>query len=58
MGQTIFSVSSKINFVSNTGVQMGGWFRNEIKSADDFKGIKMRIPGIGAEIVNQLEEQL
>ena len=33
---------------------MGGWFRNEIKSTDDFKGIKMRIPGIGAEIVNQL----
>ena len=38
----------------NTGVQMGGWFRSEIKSVKDFKGIKMRIPGIGAEIVNLL----
>ena len=38
----------------NTGVQMGGWFRSEIKSIDDFKGIKMRIPGIGAEIINKL----
>ena len=38
----------------NTGVQMGGWFRSEIKSVNDFKGIKMRIPGIGAEIVNLL----
>ena len=38
----------------NTGVQMGGWFRSEIRSADDFKGLKMRIPGIGAEIVNRL----
>ena len=47
-----FQVKSILS--SNTGVQMGGWFRNEIKSADDFKGIKMRIPGIGAEIVNQL----
>ncbi len=38
----------------NTGVQMGGWFKSEIKTIKDFKGIKMRIPGIGAEIVNQL----
>ena len=38
----------------NTGVQMGGWFKSEINSLDDFKGLKMRIPGIGAEIINQL----
>ena len=47
-----FGVKSILS--GNTGVQMGGWFRNRINSADDFKGIKMRIPGIGAEIVNQL----
>lgn len=29
----------------NTGVQMGGWFRNEIKSVADLKGLKMRIGG-------------
>ena len=40
-----------INFVcGNTGAQMGGWFRKEIKSLADVKGLKMRIPGIGGEI--------
>ena len=29
----------------NTGAQMGGWFRKEIKTADDLKGVKMRIGG-------------
>jgi TRAP-type mannitol/chloroaromatic compound transport system substrate-binding protein len=35
----------------NTGVQMGGWFRKEIKSIEDFKGLKMRIPGLGGKVV-------
>ncbi len=35
----------------NTGVQMGGWFKNEIKSAKDLKGIKMRIPGFAGEVM-------
>jgi TRAP-type mannitol/chloroaromatic compound transport system substrate-binding protein len=35
----------------NTGTQMGGWFRKEIKNADDFKGVKMRIPGLGGKVV-------
>jgi TRAP-type mannitol/chloroaromatic compound transport system substrate-binding protein len=34
----------------NTGVQMGGWFRKEIKTLDDVKGLKMRIPGIGGQV--------
>ena len=34
----------------NTGAQMGGWFRKEIKSLADLKGLKMRIPGFGGRI--------
>ncbi len=35
----------------NTGVQMGGWFRKEIKSIEDFRGLKMRMPGVGGEVI-------
>ena len=35
----------------NTGVQMGGWFRKEMNTLDDYKGLKMRIPGLGGKVV-------
>ncbi len=38
----------------NTGVQMGGWFRHEIHSLEDLKGLKMRIPGLGGEVFRRL----
>jgi len=38
----------------NTGVQMGGWFNKEINSPDDFKGLKMRIPGLGGDVMAKL----
>ena len=38
----------------NTGVQMGGWFNREIKSVADLKGLKMRIPGFGGEVLKRL----
>jgi TRAP-type mannitol/chloroaromatic compound transport system substrate-binding protein len=34
-----------------SGVQMGGWFKKEINSVEDLKGLKMRIPGLGAEVL-------
>ncbi len=37
----------------NTGVQMAGWFNKEINTIDDFKGLKMRIPGIGAKVLEK-----
>ncbi len=37
-----------------TGPQMGGWFKNEINSLDDLKGLKMRIPGLGGEVMKRL----
>ncbi|GHF01818.1 C4-dicarboxylate ABC transporter [Aliiroseovarius zhejiangensis] len=38
----------------NTGTQAGGWFNKEIESADDFKGLKMRIPGLGGQVLSKL----
>ena len=38
----------------NTGVQMGGWFREPVKSLADLKGLKMRIPGLGGEVMDSL----
>jgi len=37
----------------NTGVQMGGWFNREINSIEDLKGLKMRIPGLGGDVLRR-----
>lgn len=37
----------------NTGVQMGGWFNKEINGVADLKGLKMRIPGLGSEVLSR-----
>ncbi len=38
----------------NTGVQMGGWFRKEIKTVQDLQGLKMRIAGLAGQIMGKL----
>ena len=38
----------------NTGAQMGGWFRKEIKTVDDLKGVKMRIGGFAGQVLTKL----
>ena len=44
----------KCMMAGNTGCQMGGWFRKEINTADDLKGLKMRIPGLGGDVMAKL----
>jgi TRAP-type mannitol/chloroaromatic compound transport system substrate-binding protein len=41
-------------FAGNTGTQMGGWFRQELKSANDIRGLKFRIPGLAGLVVAKL----
>jgi len=44
-----------INFMAgNTGAQMGGWFRKELKTPEDLKGIKFRIGGFGGPVMTKL----
>jgi TRAP-type mannitol/chloroaromatic compound transport system substrate-binding protein len=38
----------------NTGAQMGGWFKEEISGLDGLKGLRMRIPGLGGEVMSAL----
>ncbi len=44
-----------VNFVGgNTGAQMGGWWRKEIKSLADLKGSKFRVGGFGGKVVERI----
>ena len=44
-----------INFAcGNTGAQMGGWFRKEIRTLSDMNGLKMRIGGFGGKVLERL----
>ncbi|PHO09531.1 ABC transporter substrate-binding protein [Malaciobacter canalis] len=50
--QKTYKIHKVLSFPGgNTGVQMGGWFKKEIKSVEDLKGLKIRIPGFAGEIM-------
>lgn len=58
-GQELWNeLSAKFNIKAfmcgNTGVQMGGWYNKEINSTEDFKGLKIRMPGLGGEVLRRL----
>lgn len=58
-GQELWDeLSAKFNVKAfhsaNTGVQMGGWFNREINTLEDFKGLKIRMPGLGGEVMRRL----
>jgi TRAP-type mannitol/chloroaromatic compound transport system substrate-binding protein len=41
-------------FAGNTGVQMGGWFNRKIETITDFQGLKMRMPGLGGDVLEKI----
>ena len=45
------SIGVKFLPMGNTGNQMGGWFNKEINSINDFDGLKIRMPGLGGEVL-------
>lgn len=53
--RNLFSDFNIINFPGgNTGTQMGGWFNVEINSRADMDGLKMRIPGLGGQVMSEM----
>ncbi len=58
-GQALWDeLSAKFNIrafqSANTGVQMGGWYNREINQLEDFQGLKIRMPGLGGEVMRRL----
>src|SRR5436309_11799267 len=55
LGNEFFKKSNVIGFpCGNTGTQMGGWFRKEIKTVADLSGLKMRIGGIAGQVLQKV----
>ncbi|HZW12356.1 MAG TPA: TRAP transporter substrate-binding protein [Noviherbaspirillum sp.] len=53
--RAFFKEHGIVNFLGgNTGTQMGGWFRKEVKSVQDLNGLKMRIGGFAGRVMQRL----
>lgn len=51
----VFAEFGVVGFVAgNSGTQMGGWFRKEINTVADLKGLRVRIPALGGQILSRL----
>jgi TRAP-type mannitol/chloroaromatic compound transport system substrate-binding protein len=48
------SFNIKALLATNTGVQMGGWFNEEVTSIESYKGLRYRMPGLGGEVLKRL----
>ena len=58
-GQALWDqLSARFNIkampAGNTGHQTGGWFKREIRSLRDFRGLRMRMPGLGGEVISAM----
>jgi TRAP-type mannitol/chloroaromatic compound transport system substrate-binding protein len=51
LGQ-IFGLKSFLS--GNTGLQAGGWFRQEVQGPEDFQGLKFRMPGLGGQALGKM----
>ncbi len=50
-----YAAANIVNFpMGNTGAQMGGWYRKEIKSVADLKGLKFRVGGFGGKVAERI----
>ncbi|MEM9093006.1 MAG: ABC transporter substrate-binding protein [Cyanobacteria bacterium P01_F01_bin.53] len=53
--RSLYADFGVINFpAGSTGNQMGGWFRNKIASVSELQGLKMRMPGLGGEVLKRI----
>ncbi|NJM97971.1 MAG: ABC transporter substrate-binding protein [Phormidesmis sp. RL_2_1] len=53
--QSVYAALGVINFPGgNTGAQMGGWFKRQVNTVQDFAGLNMRVPGLGGKILERL----
>lgn len=53
--RSVYADFGILNFPGGcTGAQMGGWFREEVRTLQDLQGLKMRIPGMGGKVMDRL----
>ncbi len=58
-GQELWdALSARFNLkampAGNTGAQLGGWFRRPVERPEDFRGLRIRMPGLGGEVMQRL----